>query len=103
MCFMLLISFWHGDTPPWQCLFVFFGGLATGIAHSAIFVAVTAGVGEEKMAIAGSGLYLSGNIGAVAGVAAGSALFQTSLRRYLFASLDGMAGGKEVCLCCLTI
>lgn len=93
---MLLMIFWHGDAPPWQCLFVFFGGLATGVAHSAIFVAVTAGVGEGKMAIAGSGLYLSGNIGAVVGIAAGSALFQTSLKGYLLGNLDGLPNGKEV-------
>lgn len=48
------------------------------------------------MVIAGSGLYLSGNIGAVEGVAAGSALFQTSLRVYLLDNLEGLPDSNEV-------
>ncbi|CAK7215081.1 hypothetical protein SEUCBS140593_002410 [Sporothrix eucalyptigena] len=82
LCFTLLLIFWHGspETPLWQCLFVFFGGFGTAAAHSAVFVAMAAGVADDDMAIAGSGLYLSGNIGAVTGMSAASALFQASLR-----------------------
>ncbi|CAK7233854.1 hypothetical protein SBRCBS47491_008752 [Sporothrix bragantina] len=82
LCFTMLLIFWHGspETPLWQCLFVFLGGFGTAAAHSAVFVGLAAGVAEDEMAVAGSGLYLSGNIGAVAGMSAASALFQAMLR-----------------------
>lgn len=98
LCFTLLMIFWRGSTPVWQSLFVFPGGLATGIAHSSVFVALAAGVGEKEMAIAGSGLYLCGSIGAVAGMSAASAAFQTTLRVALEKALDrsDIPNGREV-------
>ncbi|CAG9945275.1 unnamed protein product [Clonostachys rosea f. rosea IK726] len=89
-CFVLLLFFWSGKTPIWQSLLVFFGGFGTGIAHSAIFVAIAAGVDEEHMAIASSGLYLSTSVGAVTGISAGSAVMQAVLRPTLEKSLFGV-------------
>lgn len=48
------------------------------------------------MAIAGTGYYLCGNIGAVAGLSAHNALFQTTLQHSLEAKLDGLVDGEEV-------
>jgi predicted MFS family arabinose efflux permease len=99
LCFTLLLLFWHGDTHPSQSLFVFFAGFGTGIVGSTSFVAVSAGVGEKQIAVAASGLYLSANVGNLAGIAASNALFQNFLRHRLQSNLEGVENGLEVCLC----
>src|ERR1700753_2250582 len=96
LCFTLLFTTWRGHTPVWQALFVFFGGFATGIAGSAVFVDLAASVEESEMAIASSGLYLSSNIGAVAGVTAASAVFSNSLKSKLEELLANLPHGHEV-------
>lgn len=48
------------------------------------------------MAISGTGYYLCGNIGAVAGLSAHNALFQTTLQHSLEVKLDGLVDGDEV-------
>ncbi|WAO90310.1 MFS domain-containing protein [Fusarium falciforme] len=88
-CFTLLLIFWRGHTSVLQSLFVFPGGFATGIAHSTTFVALAAGVEEQDLAIASSGLYLSGSVGAVAGLCSASAAFQSALRSALRKALIG--------------
>ncbi|GAB7355427.1 hypothetical protein MBLNU459_g5939t2 [Dothideomycetes sp. NU459] len=95
-CFTLLIAFWRGDTGVWQSLFIFPGGLAAGMAQSAVFVGLTAGVERKDIAIAASGLYLSSNLGAVAGVSGGSAVFQAGLRASLDEVLGGEPNGEEI-------
>lgn len=88
-CFTLLLIFWRGHTSVLQSLSVFPGGFATGIAHSTTFVALAAGVGEHDLAIASSGLYLSGSVGAIAGLCSASAAFQSALRSALRKALIG--------------
>jgi hypothetical protein len=95
-CFTLLLTTWHGHTPVWQALFVFFGGFATGIAGSAVFVDLAASVEESEMAIASSGLYLSSNIGSVAGITAVSAVFSNSLKAKLDEVLANWPQGHKV-------
>jgi hypothetical protein len=97
LCFTLLLLFWHGDTHPSQSMFVFFAGFGTGIVGSTSFVAVSAGVGEKQIAVAASGLYLSANVGNLAGIAASNALFQNFLRHHLLNNLEGIENGPEVC------
>lgn len=63
-------------------------GFATGIAHSATFIGLSHGVETEDIAIAGSGLYLSSNVGMVAGVSLGNAVYQLSLSRGLQSALQ---------------
>ena len=89
LCFTLLICLWHGDTPSWQSIFIFPGGFATAVAHSVIFVVVATSVSNKDMAIAGSGLYLSGSVGGVAGICGVSATFQSSVRKGLRRHLEG--------------
>ena len=96
-CFTLLLITWHGNTPVWQSLFVFLGGFATGIANSAVFVDLAASVHESEMAIASSGLYLSSNIGAVAGATGASAIFSNSLLSKLADVLKGIKDRDKVC------
>lgn len=97
LCFTLLIIFWRGHTTLAQSLVIFFGGFGTGMANSAVFVALTAGVDKESIAIAASGLYLSSNVGAVTGVSAAGAIFQNALRWRLDRILSRESDGVEVC------
>ena len=55
LAFTLLIIFWRGKTNTIQSFVIFFGGLGTGMAQSAIFVGLTAGIERENIAIAASG------------------------------------------------
>ena len=96
LCFTLLRILWNGSTPSWQSLFVFFGGLATGISHSSVFVGLTSSVKEEHVSMAGSGLYLSGNIGAVFGSSISSAVYEASLRPELEKVLEGSPHMEKV-------
>lgn len=96
LCFALLLGLWHGNTPAWQSIFIFPGGFATGMAHASLFVALATSIDEKDMAIAGSGLYLSGNIGAVTGLSLASAIFKDALRTALQKNLHGVAGGKQI-------
>tara|TARA_R110002060_G_scaffold48199_3_gene59180 strand:- start:146 stop:565 length:420 start_codon:yes stop_codon:yes gene_type:complete len=98
ICFTAQVIFWHGHTNIFMSLFVFFGGLATGVSHSSTFVAVFAGVEKESAAIACSGLYLFGNMGGVTGLSITSALFQVYLRSNLTSSLSGIPSAGEVSL-----
>ena len=72
-CYALLLVFWRSLTemPLWQCLFVFLSSPGTAAVKLAVFVALAAGVAEEDVVVAGSGLYLTGNIGecTVSGIA----------------------------------
>lgn len=66
-CHALTAARWTGDTNIMEAMYIFPGGLGTGIIHSSTFVAITAGTTEEELAIAGSGLYLCGSLGSLLG------------------------------------
>lgn len=87
---------WRGSTPSWQTLFLFPGGFGIGLAHASLYIGLAASVEKADMAIAGTGYYLCGNIGAVAGLSAHNALFQATLQHSLEAKLDGLVDGDEV-------
>lgn len=92
----MLLSNWRGHTTVLESFAIFPGGLGTGIAHSAVFIGLTSGVAEHEVAIAGSGLYLSANVGAVAGVSAASAVFQVTLKKALMNTLNGIEDSHSV-------
>ena len=73
-------------------------GFGTGMAHSAVFIGLTSAVAEDEVAIAGSGLYLSGNVGAAAGVSGAAATFQIALQMGLRYALEGRGDSSEVSL-----
>ena len=97
VAFTGLALLWRGETGFWGSLLILPAGFATGIAHSALFIGLASGVGEDDIAIAGSGLYLSANVGSVAGVSVGNAVYQASLRHGLMKVLDGWSGREEAC------
>jgi len=66
------------------------------MVHSAVFIGLTSAVAEDEVAIAGSGLYLSGNIGGVSGVSGAAAAFQITLQLGLKQALEGTSGSAKV-------
>lgn len=97
-CYTLVYFTWNGNTSPAESLFIFPGGFSMGIVFNSAFVGLVAGVTEEDVAIAASGMYLFFNIGGIAGVSVGSAAFQASLRSTLETSLNGIPNKKKVSL-----
>lgn len=80
-CQVLIGTRWTGHTGSFEALYIFFGGVGTGMAHSSTFVAVTAGTSDEEVAIAGAGLYLSGGLGSVLGVTVASAALRLTFTK----------------------
>ncbi|RSL73465.1 hypothetical protein CEP53_000750 [Fusarium sp. AF-6] len=92
----LLLICWRGSTPSWQTLFLFPGGFGIGLAHASLYIGLAASVEKADMAISGTGYYLCGNIGAVAGLSTHNALFQATLQHSLEAKLDGLVDGDKI-------
>lgn len=93
---MLLMLRWHGHTSFLESLYIIPGGFGNGIALSATFVGLTAALDPSQIAVASSGLYLSSNIGNVAGLSVGSAVLQTTLQKQLRIALEGHHKREEV-------
>lgn len=66
-----------------ESLYIIPGGLGLGIASAATFIALTAKIATEDVAVATTGLYLAGNIGQVLGVSIGSSVQKWMLKRLL--------------------
>ena len=97
-CYLLLVLRWRGHTSLWESLYIFPGGFGTGIVMITTFVALAAGVDETQMAIAGTGLFLSMNLGSVVGASLVSKILQASLRTGLNAGLKDFPDGQLVSL-----
>ncbi|KAK5720390.1 hypothetical protein LTR17_015027 [Elasticomyces elasticus] len=95
-CMLLCYYTWTEPASGWMSLAIFPGGFATGMVSSSAFVGLTAGVAEEDMAIAASAMYLFFNIGAIAAVSSGGAVFECSLRSSLEHGLEGLEDGPEI-------
>ncbi len=96
IAYTFMILRWHGHTSFLESLYIVPGGFGNGIALSAMFVVLTAGIDHCEMAIGSSGLYLSSNVGMVAGISIASALLQSTLRKQLRISLEGRDGMNDV-------
>jgi MFS family permease len=96
MSYLLMILRWHGHTSLLESLYIIPGGFGNGIALSASFIGLTAGVDPCQVAIASSGLFLSSNIGMVGGLSIAGAILQTSLRKELGIALEGIDDRAEV-------
>ncbi|OJD32236.1 multidrug resistance protein [Diplodia corticola] len=89
VCYMLMLLRWSGNhTNLWESLYVIPGGFGTGMASSAVFIAMTASVATPYVAIASSTMYLSGSIGSLVGLASSAAVLQTIVHR----GLQGVVG-----------
>jgi hypothetical protein len=94
--YTLMILRWHGHTNLLESLYIIPGGFGNGIALSASFIALTAGVDASQMAIASSGLYLSSNLGMVTGLSVAASVLQSTLRKQLQIALEGRKDREEI-------
>ncbi|KAK7965873.1 Vacuolar membrane amino acid uptake transporter fnx2 [Apiospora aurea] len=90
LSYLLLLLRWHGRTTVWESLYIFPGGLGTGIVQTATFVAVQAAIDPAHKAAAMSGNFLVVTIGGMAGMVAVNAVTVATMTRKLGALLDGM-------------
>lgn len=107
LCMALCLLTWNEHTSVLESLAIFPGGFAMGTVASSAFVGLAAGAAEQDIAMAASAMYLFFNLGAVAGVSSGSAVFETSLRGALQRALVARPDKDEVsnpakglCECC---
>lgn len=96
VCHALISVRWTGHTNTFESLYIFFGGVGTGIAHSSTFVAVTVGTTDEEFAIAGAGLYLCGGLGSVLGVTAASSALRLTFIKVARETIGNDSGAAQV-------
>ncbi|KAF2772871.1 putative major facilitator superfamily transporter [Teratosphaeria nubilosa] len=96
LCMVLCLYTWNESTSALASMAIFPGGFAMGVISASAFVGVASGVNEADIAIAASGMYLSFNLGGIAGVSASGAVYETSLRAYLQQALDGWKNKDEI-------
>ncbi|THV48021.1 hypothetical protein BGAL_0273g00160 [Botrytis galanthina] len=94
--YTLLLLRWHGHTSFLESLYIIPGGFGNGIALSASFIGLTAGVEQEELAIATSGLFLSANIGCVVGVSGAGSVMEAGLEKGLRVALEGWEGSQKI-------
>ncbi|KAG4035758.1 hypothetical protein MFRU_001g05260 [Monilinia fructicola] len=94
--YTLLLLRWHGHTSFLESLYIIPGGFGNGIALSATFIGLTAGVEQEELAIASSGLFLSANVGTVVGLSVAGSVMQWGLERGLKVALEGWEGSERI-------
>ncbi|TGO63762.1 hypothetical protein BCON_0011g00860 [Botryotinia convoluta] len=94
--YTLLLLRWHGHTSFLESLYIIPGGFGNGITLSASFIGLTAGVEQEELAIATSGLFLSANIGCVVGVSGAGSVMEAGLEKGLRVALEGWEGRQKI-------
>ncbi|KAI8715014.1 MFS domain-containing protein [Fusarium sp. LHS14.1] len=78
--YTLMLLRWHGHTSWAESLYVFPGGLGTGIAFSAGFISLQASIDPKDKAAAAAGLFMTTTLGTIVGMAGTSAIIQGYLR-----------------------
>lgn len=94
--YLLLILRWHGHTSWLESLYIVPGGFGTGVVFSSSIIGLVAGVRKDQMAVATGGLYLSGGVGMMVGVAGSSSVQLGTLRSLLEKGLARFDNGKEI-------
>ncbi|CAG8957313.1 hypothetical protein HYFRA_00010736 [Hymenoscyphus fraxineus] len=94
--YTLMILRWHGHTSFLESLYIIPGGFGNGIALSASFIALTAGVDGSQIAIASSGLYLSSSLGMVTGLSVAASILQSTLHKELRIRLEGWVDRETI-------
>lgn len=87
--YALLYLRWDGHTGFWESLYIIPGGLGTGIASAAGFVAMTAMLPPEEVAMATSGYMLMISFAMTAGVTSSNSVLGLEFQSQLRANLHG--------------
>ncbi|KAG6811800.1 hypothetical protein H0H92_005816 [Tricholoma furcatifolium] len=95
VAYSLLYLRWNGNTGFWESMYIIPGGMGTGISAAASFVAMTALLPPEEVAMATSGFMLLFNFGITIGVTTSNAVLGVEFQRQLQHNLHG-PGTEEV-------
>jgi hypothetical protein len=87
--YVLLYFRWNGSTGFWESLDIIPGGLGTGIASAAGFVAMSASLPAEEIAMATSGYMLVISFAMTAGVTISNSVLGLEFQRQLRRNLHG--------------
>lgn len=87
--YVLLYFRWNGNTGFWESLYIIPGGLGTGIASAAAFVAMTASLPAEEIAMATSVYMLLVSFAMTAGVTITNSVLGLEFQRQLRRNLHG--------------
>ncbi|KAJ5337246.1 Vacuolar membrane amino acid uptake transporter [Penicillium brevicompactum] len=85
----LLYLRWNGDTGFWESLFIFPGGFGTGVASASAFVAMTAMLPAEEVAMATAGFMLLVGFSMTAGVTTSNTVLGLEFQKQLKDKLHG--------------
>lgn len=85
----LLYLRWNGDTGFWESLFIFPGGFGTGVASASAFVAMTAMLPAEEVAMATAGFMLLVGFSMTAGVTTSNTVLGIEFQKQLKDNLHG--------------
>lgn len=94
--YILLYLRWDGETGFWESLYIIPGGMGTGIASAAAFVAMTALLPPEEIAMATAGYMLLISFAMTAGVTVSNTVLSAQFLHQLRRNLHG-PGSKRVC------
>ncbi|KAJ9492399.1 hypothetical protein VN97_g827 [Penicillium thymicola] len=93
--YLLLYLRWDGHTGFWQSLFILPGGLGTGIAGASSFIAMSAMLPAEEIAMATAGYMLIVGFSMTAGVTTSNSVLGMEFQRQLRLNVHG-PGSEEV-------
>lgn len=98
LAMVLCLTIWTGKgrVSFWESLIILPGGVGNGCVASSAFIAMTAGIASSEIPIAAGGMFLFFNIGAIAGVSVGSAIYQSALVSALRTTFADYPGGKSI-------
>lgn len=92
--YMLLYLRWNGNTGFWESLYIIPGGMGTGIASAAGFIAMTALLPPEEIAMATAGYMLLISFAMTAGVTVSNTVLGAEFQRQLRRNLQGPGSKK---------
>ncbi|KAJ5150853.1 uncharacterized protein N7482_010105 [Penicillium canariense] len=87
--YVLLYLCWNGNTGFWESLYVIPGGMGTGISSAAAFIAMSASLPPEEVAMATSGYMLLVSFAMTAGVTTSNSVLGLEFYRQLRRNLRG--------------
>ncbi|KAJ5298069.1 hypothetical protein N7508_008318 [Penicillium antarcticum] len=94
--YVLLFLRWEGNSGFWESLYILPGGLGTGIASASAFVAMTALLPPEEVAMATAGYMLLVGFSMTAGVTTSNSVLGMEFQRELRKNLQGPGSEKVV-------
>jgi hypothetical protein len=92
--YLLLYLRWNGNTGFWESLFILPGGFGTGIAAASSFIAMSAMLPPEEVAMATAGYMLITGFSVTAGVTTSNSVLGMEFQRQLRQNLHGPDSDK---------